>query len=234
MGCCSGMPLFSIVVILEHSFFRNLFCLTQSRGVAEKSAKRRTFVVGMINMNPDYEIRCQHFADLKEKYQAAKYEDSSPFSPLYFILRKADLGIELTDLESIYLQKEQLLTTWKIIQKEQQHRSKERISLGVEFTQLKSKYKVDNYNISWIKSDLYFILRKIDSGNFLNDKEFNWLLSHGLKATTSIAIEIQKFSSLKSKYKANKYQYSHLDNSLYPILKKIDISEPRFISLCLG
>ncbi|MTJ47690.1 hypothetical protein FJR05_07245 [Dolichospermum sp. UHCC 0259] len=176
-------------------------------------------------MNPKYEIRSQHFADLKEKYQAAKYEDYSPSSPLYFILRKADLGIELTDLESIYLQKEQLSKTFNIIQKEQQQRSKERISLGVEFTQLKSKYKVDNYNISWIKSDLYFILFKIDSGNFLTDKEFNWLLSHGFKTTTSIAIEIQKFSSLKSKYKATRYQDSHPDNSLYPILKKIDISE---------
>ncbi|MFN6156467.1 MAG: hypothetical protein ACK4YK_18360, partial [Dolichospermum sp.] len=84
----------------------------------------------MINLNPEYEISCQHFADLKEKYQAAKYEYSSPSSPLYFILRKADLGIELTDLESIYLQKEQLSTTFNIIQKEQQQRNKERISLG--------------------------------------------------------------------------------------------------------
>jgi hypothetical protein len=179
----------------------------------------------MINLNPEYEISCQHFADLKEKYQAAKYEYSSPSSPLYFILRKADLGIELTDLESIYLQKEQLSTTFNIIQKEQQQRNKERISLGVEFTKLKSQYKVENYNISWITSDLYFILCKIDSGNFLTEKEFNWLLSHGWKATTSIAIETQKVTSLKSKYKATRYQDFHPDSPLYPILKKIDRSE---------
>jgi hypothetical protein len=70
-----------------------------------------------INTDQDYQNRVQHFTALKSKYQASQHQDSSPSSPLYFILRKADLGIELTDLESIYLQKKQLSTTFNIIQK---------------------------------------------------------------------------------------------------------------------
>ncbi|MBD2625341.1 hypothetical protein H6G56_02515 [Anabaena variabilis FACHB-164] len=178
-----------------------------------------------INTDQDYQNRVQHFTALKSKYQATQHQDSSPSSPLYFILRKADLGIELTDLESIYLQKSQLSTTFKLIQQEQQHRSKERINLGVEFTKLKSKYKTESYNTSWTSSDLYFILCKIESGDFLTEKEFTWLLSHGFKATTSIAIERQKFISLKSKYQATQYQDLSPSSPLYPILKKIDSSE---------
>ncbi|WP_250855367.1 hypothetical protein, partial [Anabaena sp. PCC 7938] len=176
-------------------------------------------------MNPEYEIRVKHFAVLKEKYQASNYEDSSPSSLLYFILRKADLGVEIQDSEYIWLQTEQLSKTVEFIRNEQKHRSQERISLGVEFTKLKSKYKTESYNASWTSSDLYFIICKIESGNCLTEKEFNWLLLHGFKATTSIAIEGQKFISLKSKYQATQYQGYHPDSPLYPILKKIDISE---------
>jgi len=49
--------------------------------------------------NNDFQKRVQHFATLKSKYQASDYEDSSPSSPLYLILRKTDLGIELTEFD---------------------------------------------------------------------------------------------------------------------------------------
>ncbi|MEA5553098.1 hypothetical protein VB713_19315 [Anabaena cylindrica UHCC 0172] len=182
-------------------------------------------IVGMVNMNPEYEIRVKHFAVLKEKYQASNYEDSSPSSPLYFILRKADLGVEIQDLEYIWLQTEQLSKTVEFIRNEQKHRSKERIILGGDFTKLKSKYQVINSNIEWTASPLYFILCKIDSGDFLNEKESNWLISHGFNKTKSIAIETRRFFNLKSKYKANQYQDSSPDSPLFPILKKIDILE---------
>ncbi|OBQ40819.1 MAG: hypothetical protein AN487_00450 [Anabaena sp. CRKS33] len=178
-----------------------------------------------INTDQNYQNRVKHFTALKDKYQANNYEDFSPNSPLYFILRKADLGIEILDLEYIWLQKENLLATVQFIRTEQQQRIKDRVDLGVEFTKIKSKYQVNNDHISWTVSPLYFILCKVDSGNFLTEKEFNWLISNGFKKVNSIAIENQKFISLKSKYNANKYQDSHSDSPLYPILKKIDISE---------
>jgi hypothetical protein len=178
-----------------------------------------------INTDQNYQNRVKHFTALKDKYQANNYQDFSPNSPLYFILRKADLGIEILDLEYIWLQKENLLATVQLIRTEQQQRIKDRVDLGVEFTKLKSKYQVNNDHISWTVSPLYFILCKVDSGNFLTEKEFNWLISNGFKKVNSIAIENQKFISLKSKYNANKYQDSHSDSPLYSILKKIDISE---------
>jgi hypothetical protein len=46
--------------------------------------------------NDPFEVQVQHFAALKSKYQATKYEDSSPSSLLYLILRKADLEFEIT------------------------------------------------------------------------------------------------------------------------------------------
>ncbi|MFM2064356.1 MAG: hypothetical protein RLZZ507_4027 [Cyanobacteriota bacterium] len=98
-------------------------------------------------MNQEYEIKCQHFSTLKDKYQAGNYQDSSPSSPLYFILRKADLGVEIQDLEYIWLQKEQLLKTSEFIRNEHKHKSQERIKLGEEFTKIKAKYEVVNSNV---------------------------------------------------------------------------------------
>lgn len=179
----------------------------------------------MLFMNQEYEIKSQHFAILKDVYQASDYQNNSPSSPLYFILVKANLGIELHDLEYSWLQKEQLLTTVKFIRNEQQQRNKVAINLGVEFRKLKSKYQVENYNLSWKVSPLYFILCKLDSGDFLTEIEFNWLISKGFKKVNTIAIENQKFINLKSKYKANQYQDFDFNSPLYPILKKIDICE---------
>ncbi len=55
-----------------------------------------------INTGKEYQNRLKHFTSLKSKYQATKYNDSSPSSLLYFILRKVDLGIELSNLEFNY------------------------------------------------------------------------------------------------------------------------------------
>ncbi|WP_335028845.1 hypothetical protein [Nostoc sp.] len=64
-----------------------------------------------INMDKKYQNRLKHFTSLKFKYQATKYQDSSPASLLYLILRKVDLGIELLDLDL-----EQLLTPYGEVQ----------------------------------------------------------------------------------------------------------------------
>ena len=68
-----------------------------------------------INTDQDYQNSVKHFSVLKDKYQATNYENTSPFSVLYFILRKVDIGIELDDLEYIWLEKEQLSTTAQFI-----------------------------------------------------------------------------------------------------------------------
>ena len=61
--------------------------------------------------NDDLQVRVQHFAALKSKYQATNYQDSSPSSLLYLILRKADLEIGITDFEWNWLLNRELLKT---------------------------------------------------------------------------------------------------------------------------
>ncbi|HEY9802158.1 MAG TPA: hypothetical protein V6D25_17485 [Leptolyngbyaceae cyanobacterium] len=176
-------------------------------------------------MKQESQNRLQHFAVLKSKYQASEYQDSSSHSLLYCLLRKVELGIKLTDLESNWLRESKLENTLKIIQEQQQHKQQELINLGVEFSQLKSKYKAKNSHHPWQSSNLYYILLKLDCGNLLTDLESLWLKANGLHETDIIAQEIKQFTQLKHKYKVHQYQNSHPDDTLYKILKKLDVNE---------
>jgi hypothetical protein len=178
-----------------------------------------------INMNNETQSRVKHFATLKSKYQAIKYEDSSPSNLLYLILRKADLAIQLTDLEFDWLRERELFETSEAIRNEQIHKNKELIELGVEFSKLKSKYKATNYHISWKSSPLYFILCRLDSANKLTASEVKWLKQHGFSETIAIAQQMEHFATLKEKYQASKHQASSLDSPLYQILKQLDTQE---------
>ncbi|QSJ20763.1 hypothetical protein JYQ62_12670 [Nostoc sp. UHCC 0702] len=173
-------------------------------------------------MDIDYQNRLKHFTALKSKYQATKYEDSSPSSLLYLILRKADLGIELTELEFDWLKEYELEEALKTIKQEQQHRVKEFSNLEFEFSTLKSKYNATKHNISWQSSHLYFILFKVESGNLLTDSEFNWLKSHGLHETNALIKEMGRFHALKYKYKVINYLNSSPNSPLYKILQQLD------------
>ncbi|MBW4454337.1 MAG: hypothetical protein KME55_17420 [Nostoc indistinguendum CM1-VF10] len=176
-------------------------------------------------MRKQSQNRLEHFTSLKSKYEATKYNDSSPASLLYFILRKVDLGIELSDLEFNWLGEFELKETLEAIKQEQQHRFREFGNLEFEFSKLKSKYKATKDNISWQSSRLYFILLKLESGNLLTDSEVKWLRANGLHETNQIAQEVKRFTQLKSKYKATQYQDSYPDSKLYQILKKLEVIE---------
>lgn len=167
----------------------------------------------------------KHFNLLKSKYHVTQYPDLSLETILYFILRKADLGIELNDLEVNFLREAKLDKTLKIIKQEQQHRLQEFINLEIEFTQLKSKYKAKNYDINWQSSNLHYIILKLESGYCLTDSESQWLTVNNLYDTNTIAQEIKLFTQLKLKYKASSYQNSYPSSKLYEILKKLDICE---------
>ncbi|MEA5603073.1 hypothetical protein [Nostoc sp. UHCC 0252] len=176
-------------------------------------------------MRKQFQNRLEHFTSLKSKYQATKYNDSSPASLLYLILRKVDLGIELSDLEFNWLGESELKETLEAIKQEQQHRFQEFGNLEFEFSKLKSKYKATKYNISWQSSRLYLIFLKLESGNLLTDSEVKWLISNGLHDTNQIAQEVKRFTHLKSKYKATQYQDSYPDSKLYQILKKLEVTQ---------
>jgi hypothetical protein len=176
-------------------------------------------------MEIEFQNRLKHFTALKSKYQATKYDDSSPSSPLYLILRKADLNIELNELESEFLLVSGLVKTLEIIEKEKNNITQKLLNLELEFSQLKSKYKAKKHNICWQSSKLYYILLKLESGIEITDLEVQWLRGNGLYETNTIVQEIKRFIQLKYKYKAIQYQDSYPESPLYQILKKLDLAE---------
>jgi hypothetical protein len=86
-------------------------------------------------MDNESQSQVEHFAALKSKYQATKYEDSSPSTLLYLILRKFDLGIELTEFEFNWLLEHELFETLETIEQEKRHREEEISNLKTEFEQ---------------------------------------------------------------------------------------------------
>jgi hypothetical protein len=176
-------------------------------------------------MNNEAQSRVEHFATLKSKYQASKYEDSCPSSVLYLILRKADLGIEITEIERNWLREHKLLETLEVIRKKYSFREKELRKLEFEFLNLKSNYKATNYQSSWQSSFLYFILSRLESENKLTDSEIKLLKSYGLNDTIALAQQMEHFARLKAKYQATKHQDKSPVSRLYRILKKLDVKE---------
>ncbi|MDZ8105462.1 MAG: hypothetical protein RM338_07520 [Nostoc sp. DedQUE12a] len=178
-------------------------------------------------MNTESENRLKHFAALKSKYQASNYQDSSPSSLLYLILRKVDLGIELTELEFDWLKEHKLFESIQIICQQQQSKLEELRKLENEFSDLKSKYQVPKVsgafkNISII---LYPILWKLNSEKTLTASEIEWLKNNQLSGTVAIAknMELEKnFFDLKVKYQATQYQCLSVNSPLYKILNKLE------------
>lgn len=175
--------------------------------------------------NEDLQIRVQHFAALKSKYKATNYEDLSPSSLLYLILRKADLEIEITEFESNWLLDQKLLETIEAIKYEPQRRAEEPRKLDAEFSELKSKFKVTNRHDLRLSSPLYPILCKLDSEHQLTELEINYLKEQGVTETLAIAEGIPHFTELKAKYKATKHPDFLPDGFLYEILNKLEAEE---------
>jgi hypothetical protein len=170
----------------------------------------------------DFQERVELFATLKSKYQVSDYEDSSLSSPLYLILRKVDLGIELIEFELNWLKEHGLYRIREFVLQDKAHRKK---VLKLEFSNLKHKYNATNYILPWQTSSLYLILCKLDSGEQLTDSEMKWLKDNHLHKTIAIAQEISHFIKLKAKYQATKHQDSSHSSPLYPILKRVDAKE---------
>ena len=174
-------------------------------------------------INDPFEVQVQHFVALKSKYQATKYEDSSPSSLLYLILRKADLECAITGFEWDWLLNQELLETIKAIEQEPLRKAEERRKLDAKFSQLKSKFKVTR-GLS-ISSPVYPILWKLDSENQLTDLEVKYLKEQGLTETVAVVQEMARFAALKAKYQATEYPDCSLDSPLYQILTQLDARE---------
>jgi len=170
------------------------------------------------------ELQKKHFAALREKYQISQYESVASDNFLYLILRKAELGIEITSLESKWLADNCLFRTIEIISL-QQYQADDFNRLEVDFLNLRHKYKIpENLELS-ISSPVYSILWKVEFGDFPPDSELELLNSYHLTEATSLIQEILNFSKLKTSYKATRHLDRFPEEPLYSILKKLDVKE---------
>ena len=177
-------------------------------------------------------LQKKHFAALKEKYQVGQYEkyqvgqhkSAASDSFLYLILRKADLGIQVTTLEFQWLTEKLLVKTIEIISLQQYH-ADDKKRLEAEFLNVRTKYRIPQELDLPISSPVYSILWKLDAGYSLTDSEFELLNEQNLVDTKTFIQEILDFSRLKFKHKAAKNQNQFPEEPLYSILKKLDVKE---------
>ncbi|MEG4226944.1 hypothetical protein QUA35_13435 [Microcoleus sp. N9_B2] len=170
------------------------------------------------------ELQKRHFAALKQKYQVGQYNSGVSDSFLYLILRKADLGIQVTNLDFQWLTENRLVGTVEIISL-QQYQAEDKKRLEAEFLQLRTKYHIPKQLEIPISSPVYSILWKLDPGYSLTDSDLELLNNHGLVDTITLIQDIRNFSKLKINYKATKNLNQFPEEPLYSILKKLDARE---------
>jgi len=170
------------------------------------------------------ELQKRHFATLREKYQVGQYKNATSDNFLYLILRKAELGIQVTNLEFQWLAENRLFRSIEIISL-QQYQAEDLQRLEVEFLSLRPKYHIPEELDLPIASPVYSILWKLDAGEVPTGSELELLTSYDLVATINLIQDILNFSKLKVSYKATKH-LDHLPKEpLYSILKKLDARE---------
>ena len=84
------------------------------------------------------ELQKKYFSQLKEKYQVGTYKNTTSDSFLSLILRKAQLGIQITALETQWLEINRFFRTLEIIAL-QQYQAEDSKRLEVECLNLRPK-----------------------------------------------------------------------------------------------
>ena len=174
-------------------------------------------------MTSHLQFSMKHFAALKSKYKATDYQNSSLSSLLYLILRKADLGMNINEIEwNWLLDNDRLLETITTIEKEQEDKAQAICQLDREFDQLRVKYNV-THRMNKNYSPVYSILWKLDSEHEMTDSEIDFLIKNSLKYVADQSLQITEFKQLRIKYKVDQFDgYLPEDSPLYSILKKLE------------
>ena len=170
------------------------------------------------------ELQKKYFSRLKQKYQVDTYKNTTSDSFLFLILRKAELGIQITTLETQWLERNRFLTTLEIISL-QQYQAEDFKRLEVECLNLRHKYKIPEKLELPISSPIYSLLWKSEARDFPTNSEFELLSSYELTETIHLIRENQNFSKLKIRYKATQYVEEFPVEPLYTILKKLDVTD---------
>lgn len=172
------------------------------------------------------ELQKKHFAALKRKYQQSdQYKNVTSDILLYLILRKVELGIQVTDFEYQWLAENQLFKTIELISL-QEYQAEERKRLNTEFWRLRTRYQIPQELEISISSPLYPILCKFDSGCLLTDSELKFIKEQNFTDTLALIEKSREFVKLKVKYKATQHLQFLPEYPLYSILKKLENKEP--------
>lgn len=170
------------------------------------------------------QIQKMHFDSLKVKYKIGQGRSAASDNFLYLILRKADLGIQITDVEFQWLEENRLFNCIEFIYL-QQYKAEEEKRLEAEFMQLRAKYRIPDAVELPITSSIYSVLWKLETEYTLGTSDVELLNTHDLVDTVALIQDILNFSKLKNKYKATQYLNRLPSEPIFLILKKLDAKE---------
>ena len=156
-----------------------------------------------------------NFLALKKKYNALNYAAVNPKDNLYSILQKLDSDTSLTPKDINFLNHHHLHEALSIYQVKLDAKRQ-------DFTMLKAKYSIQDYDDTNPSSLLYKILQKFESSQGLEQAEISWLKTQGLETV----VDLEHFLKLKIKYAASSHADISLHSHLYKVLKKIDEGIP--------
>lgn len=135
------------------------------------------------------QLQKMHFDSLKVKYKIGQYRSAASDSFLYLILRKADLGMQVTDVEHQWLEENRLFNCIEFISL-QQYKAEEEKRLEAELMQLRAKYRIPHTIELPIASSIYSVLWKLETGYTLADSDLKLLNTHGLVNTVALIQDI--------------------------------------------
>ncbi|MGB3649822.1 MAG: hypothetical protein WBA41_01235 [Rivularia sp. (in: cyanobacteria)] len=166
-------------------------------------------------------LKKMHFDSLRVKYKVGSNRTFLPNSFLYLILRKADLGMQVTDVEHQWLAENRLSSCIDIISL-QQYKAEEEKRIEAEVMQLRAKYLIpDNIQLS-LSSSIYSVLWKLEIEHTVESSDLELLNADNLLETVALIQDIVSFSKLKTKFKATQHLSLFPEKPLYLILKKLD------------
>lgn len=162
-----------------------------------------------------------HFDSLKLNYKVGNNRTFLPNSFLYLILRKAELGMQVTDVEHQWLAENRLFNCIEFISL-QEYKAEEENRISAELMQLRAKYLIpDNIELS-MASSIYSVLWKLEAEHTVENSDLELLNAHNLLETVALIQDILSFSKLKVKFKATQHLRLFPEKTLYLILKKLD------------
>ncbi|MEG5041351.1 MULTISPECIES: hypothetical protein [unclassified Microcoleus] len=168
----------------------------------------------------------RHFTELKVKYKATTYEDSSLSSHLYKVLKKIDLESQLGEQDINFLKKRKLTETITLALDKYAASLKSKIQSGeplseADFDWVKQNGRDDVITFA-IEKYVASLKSKIQSGEHLSEADIDWLKQNGREDVITFAQE-KEFAALKVKYRIIDHNFPF--DPFYAIMVKLEKEE---------